>query len=98
MRRVYSVILFIVLASIDNTVLALLPILAPAIRSDLQVTNQAMGLLIGLNLLVVAATSLLWGYRSDQGDRRRLLIAGTLAWTVPVGVVTVASSFGLVLR
>ncbi len=96
MRRVYSIILFIVIASIDNTVLALLPILAPAIRSDLQVSNQAIGLLIGLNLLIVAATSLVWGYRSDQGDRRRLLMAGTLAWTAPVALVPFASSFGLV--
>ena len=65
MRRAYTVILFVVMASIDNTVLALLPAMTPRIRDELGVSNQALGLIIGLNLAVVAVTGLFWGYRSD---------------------------------
>lgn len=93
MRRVYTVVLFVVMASIDNTVLALLPTLAPRIRNDLGVSNQALGLVIGANLVVVALTGLVWGYRSDQVDRRRLLIVGTLAWVAPVGLIPWSVSY-----
>lgn len=97
MRRSYTVILFVVMASIDNTVLQLLPVLTPRIREALGVDNRALGLVIGLNLLVVAVTALFWGYRSDQTERKRLLIAGTLAWAVPVFGVTLVDSWGAFL-
>lgn len=92
-RRKFTVALFIVVASIDNTVLALIPALGPSIKAEFGVSNRALGLLIGLNLLVVAVTAVGWGYRSDQSDRRRLLIAGTLAWTLPVALVPWSTSF-----
>lgn len=97
MRRAYTIILFVVMASIDNTVLQLLPVLTPSIRAALGVDNQALGLVIGLNLLVVAVTALLWGYRSDQTERKRLLIVGTLAWAIPVFGVTLVESWGAFL-
>lgn len=96
-RRAYTLIVYIVLASIDNTVLALLPTLTPRIRDSLGVSNQAIGLVISLNLVVVALTALVWGYRSDQSDRRRLLISGTLAWALPIALVPLVNSFGLFL-
>jgi hypothetical protein len=43
MRRFYTVMLFIVMASLDNTVLALLPVIAPRVRNALDVSNQAIG-------------------------------------------------------
>src|SRR5687768_17283612 len=97
MRRVYTIILFVVMASIDNTVLALLPTLLPRIGDDLGVSNQALGLVVGLNLMIVAVTGLFWGYRSDQRERKGLLIVGTLAWAIPVGLIPFTSSYGLFL-
>lgn len=97
MRRIYTVALFVVMASIDNTVLALLPTTTPRIREELGVSNQALGIVIALNLAIVALTGLFWGYRSDQGDRRRLLILGTLAWVLPVGLVPLTGSYGMFL-
>jgi MFS family permease len=93
MRRIYTIIVFVVIASIDNTVLALLPALTPTVRTDLQLSNQAIGLVGGLNLVIVALTALFWGYRSDVSDRRRLLIAGTLAWAVPLLLIQRTASF-----
>ena len=92
MRRIYTVVLFVVMASIDNTVLALLPTMTPRIRDELGVSNQMLGLIIGVNLVVVAVTALFWGYRSDQTDRRRLLIVGTLAWVAPIVLVPFSTS------
>src|ERR687886_520909 len=81
------------LASIDNTVLTLLPELAPQIRHDFGVSNHRLGLLMGLLLAVVALTRLAWGYRSDQADRRRLLIIGTLTWAVPIAAVPFSRTY-----
>lgn len=97
MRRLYTIVLFVVMASIDNTVLALLPTLAPRVAADLGVANRALGLVIGLNLAVVAVTGLFWGYRGDQTDRRRLLIAGTLAWVAPVALIPLSRSYVVLL-
>lgn len=100
-RRIYTVGLFIVMASIDNTVLGLLPALAPRIRAELNVSDAWVGALIGVNLVVLALTALVWGYRSDRGDRRWLLIVGTLLWAIPVALVQRSTSatmlFGLVV-
>ncbi len=93
MRRIYTMVLFVVIASIDNTVLAVLPAIAPRARQDFGIGDRSVGLLISSNLLIVALTALFWGYRSDQSDRRRLLIMGTMAWVVPIGLVPYTTSF-----
>jgi MFS transporter, Spinster family, sphingosine-1-phosphate transporter len=93
MRRIYTVVLFVVMASIDNTVLALLPAVAPSIREEFAVADRMVALIVGINLLVVALAGLMWGYRSDQADRRRLLLIGTLAWALPVGLVPWIDSY-----
>lgn len=95
MRRVYTVCLFIVMASIDNTVLGLLPVLVPRIRAEFNVSDAWLGYAIGSNLVVVALTALFWGYRSDRSDRRWLLICGTLVWAAPVALIPLSTSFAL---
>jgi MFS family permease len=98
---VYTLVVYVVIASIDNTVLALIPTLAPQISGDLGLSNRTLGSIIALKLVVVAITALLWGYRSDQTDRRQLLIVGTLAWALPVALIPSTTSplvfVGLVL-
>src|SRR5919199_5266002 len=81
------------MASIDNTVLTLLPELAPRISHEFGVPNHLLGLLMGLILAVVAVTGLAWGYRGDQTDRRRLLIVGTLAWAIPITAVPFSRAY-----
>lgn len=97
MRRIYTIVLFIVMASIDNTTLALLPALTPRIREALGSTNQSIGLIGSLNLIVLAVTALFWGYRSDRSERKRLLIIGTLAWALPIGLITLIDSYPVFL-
>jgi MFS transporter, Spinster family, sphingosine-1-phosphate transporter len=97
MRRIFSTVLFVVIASIDNVVLALLPAISPRIRAAFETSDQAVSLLISLNLVIVAITALFWGYRSDRGDRRWLLITGTLLWALPVALVPLTTSFGMLV-
>lgn len=75
-------LLFVVMASIDNTVLALLPVLTARVGAELNMGSEELGLAIGLNRVVLAITAVFWGYRGDRGDRQRLMILGTLTWVV----------------
>jgi MFS family permease len=92
-RRIYTVLLFVVMASIDNTVLVLLPSMSLRIGSEFGVSSQELGWAIGLNRVLLAITAVFWGYRGDQSDRRRLMIVGTLTWVVPIALVLLSSSF-----
>ena len=56
-QRLYTVSLFIIMASIDNTVLGLLPALVPRIRNEFNVPDAWLGYTIGVNLMVVAITA-----------------------------------------
>lgn len=88
-----SIALFVLLASIDNTILTMLPSALPLIGGDLGVSEAALGLAIGAKLLVMALTAVGWGYLSDRIDRRTVLMIGTLAWTLPIGFVTRVTSY-----
>ena len=92
-QRSFSVAVFVLLASIDNTILTMLPSALPLIGDDLAVSEAALGLAIGAQLLVMALTAVGWGYLSDRIDRRTVLTLGTLAWAIPIGLLTRATSY-----
>ncbi|MBV9787418.1 MAG: MFS transporter, partial [Chloroflexi bacterium] len=87
-QRSFSVAVFVLLASIDNTILTMIPSALPLIGDDLAVSEAALGLAIGAQLLVMALTAVGWGYLSDRLDRRTVLTLGTLAWAIPIGLLT----------
>lgn len=93
LQRSLSIAVFVLVASIDNTILTMIPSALPLIGGDLRVSEAALGAALGLNLLVTALTVVVWGYLSDRGDRRAVLVIGTLAWAVPIGLLTRATSY-----
>jgi MFS family permease len=92
-QRSFSITVFVLLASIDNTILTMLPSALPLLGSDLAVSEAALGLAIGAQLLVMALTAVGWGYLSDRIDRRTVLMIGTLAWALPIGLLTRATNY-----
>lgn len=93
LQRSLSIAVFVLVASIDNTILTMIPSALPLIGRDLGVSEAALGVAIGLNLLVTALTVVVWGYLSDRSDRRAVLMIGTLAWALPIGLLTRATSY-----
>jgi MFS family permease len=85
-RRVYSVAVFVVLASLDNVAIGLVPPLYSPIAGDLGVAEGMVAAVTAASYLVTAVAAVGWAYVGDRTDRRPLLIVGTLLWAVGTGL------------
>jgi MFS family permease len=76
----YTIVVFVVLASLDNAALVMLPAMVLPVGSALNASQAAIGALSAATILVVAVTAVLWGYAGDSRDRKPLLFWGTIIW------------------
>jgi MFS family permease len=81
-RRLYTVVVFIVLASLDNVAIGLVPPLFSPIAQSLNVGEGAISFATGATYLVSAVAAVAWAYFGDRTDRKPLLMLGTLIWAV----------------
>jgi MFS family permease len=77
---VYTIVVFIVLASLDNAALAMIPSMVLPLGDAFGITAGAIGMLTGLTILVAAVTAVGWGYAGDSRARKPLLFWGTIIW------------------
>ncbi len=90
---IYTIVVFVILASLDNAAIALIPSMVPQLRETFGVSTVAIGVLTGAQVLVTAVTAVFWGYLADSRDRKRLLLAGTVIWAAAVGLSGVTTSY-----
>ena len=90
---VYTIVVFVVLASLDNAAIALIPSMVPQLRESYGVGTAAIGILTATQVLVTAVTAVGWGYLADQTDRKKLLLWGTLIWSVAMVMSAFTDSF-----
>ena len=76
----YTIVVFIVLASLDNAAIFLIPGMFKPLESGLGTSEAALGVVTGTQILVAAVTAVFWGYAGDAGSRKPLLFWGTLLW------------------
>ena len=81
-HRIYSVVVFIVLASLDNVAVGLVPPLYGSIADSYDVGQGLIGTVTAVSFLVSAVASVAWAYSGDRGNRKPLLMIGTLLWAV----------------
>ncbi|MGI8822975.1 MAG: MFS transporter [Acidimicrobiia bacterium] len=91
---VFTLVVFIVLASLDNAAAALIPAMVIPVRETLATSSAAIGLLTGTVILLSAVTAAVWAYFGDRGSRKRLLLAGTAIWATGAGLSATAETFG----
>lgn len=92
-RRRYTVVVFIVLAALDNVALALPPPLLSPISRDLMVGESAVAAAVAVSFLLTAVSAVGWAYLGDRSDRKRVLLAGTLVWSAGVGAAGYADTY-----
>jgi MFS family permease len=92
-RRLYSVTVFIVLASLDNVTISLVPPLYGKIGDDLDVRVPAVGLVTAVSFLVTAVAAVGWAYTGDRGNRKPLLMIGTLVWAAGAAATAYAPGY-----
>ncbi|HEY8456972.1 MAG TPA: MFS transporter [Actinopolymorphaceae bacterium] len=93
LHRGYSVVVFIILASVDNVAAVLVPPLYSPIARDLGVREGAVGLVTAASFLVAAVAAVAWAYTGDRTQRKPVLIAGTLVWVIGLALTAKAGSY-----
>jgi MFS family permease len=92
-RKLFSFIVFIVLASLDNAAAGVLPPLYAIIARDLHADESSLGWVTAVYILVFALAAAFWGYRGDKGGRKNLLLYGTIIWGAGMILTGTARSF-----
>jgi MFS transporter, Spinster family, sphingosine-1-phosphate transporter len=81
-HRVYSVVVFVVLAALDNVAITLVPPLYRPIADEFGVARGAVSATTAVTFIVTAVAAVGWGYYGDRTNRKPLLALGTLLWMV----------------
>nr|WP_185648768.1 MFS transporter [Clostridium sp. DJ247] len=92
-RIIYTIIVFIALAAFDNIIIGLFPPLFSSIAKELNVPVSALGLVSAANILVTALSSIYWGYLAGKFNRKRLIIIGTIFWSLSVFLTSHSSTY-----
>ncbi|MEX2719143.1 MAG: MFS transporter [Candidatus Sigynarchaeota archaeon] len=80
--RLFTITVFIILASIDNCVLDMASSVYWAMEDVFGLDRpDFLGFVNSLLIWIVAGLSVLWGFWGDKGNRKRLLLVGTLIWS-----------------
>jgi len=93
-HRVWTIVIFVILASLDNAAIAIVPAMILPTAEALDTSSRALGFMTGTVILVTAITSVFWGYWGDRSDRKRLLFFGTLIWALGSWLSAAAASYG----
>jgi MFS family permease len=96
-HRGYSVVVFVVLASLDNVAIGLAPPLYGSISTEFGVGETAVALVTTVTFLLSAVAAVGWAYAGDRRDRKPVLIAGTLLWAAGTGGTAFAGGYGMFL-
>ena len=89
---IYTITVFVLLASLDNAAIALYPALTKVMAADLDSSERSVGLITALVILVAALTAVGWGYYGDRSHRKPLLFGATLIWSIGLLMVTKSQS------
>ncbi len=79
-HRGYSVVVFVILASLDNVAIGLVPPLYGSIGAAFDVDEAAVAVVTTVTFLLSAVAAIGWAYAGDRRDRKPVLMTGTLLW------------------
>ena len=93
LNAVFTIFVFVALASLDNAVIGLFPPLFSLIAKDLGINISSLGVVSAVNYFVTSFSSIFWGYLADRGGRKKLIIIGTLIWSASVFLTAYSRSY-----
>lgn len=89
----YTVVVFVVLASLDNAAIGAIPAMVKPLTAAFDVGETAITVLTGAQILLTAIVGVAWGYAGDSRSRKALLLWGTIIWAGALLASTMAASF-----
>jgi MFS family permease len=94
-HRLYTVVVFIVLSSLEYVAIGLAPPLFSPISQSFGVAFGSVTFAIGGTYLVSAVAAVGWAYTGDRSNRKPLLMIGTLIWAAGAYVTAIAPTFSV---
>lgn len=91
----YTIIVFVVLASLDNAAIFTIPSMVLPVSDALDTSSRAIGFMTGATILVTAIAAVGWGYAGDATNRKPLLFWGTIIWSGATMLSAASTSFGM---
>ena len=85
--------IFVILASLDNAAAGVLPPLYAIISRELEASEASLGIVTAVYVLIIAISSMIWGYQGDRGKRKPLLLVGTAVWIVAMVLTGLSNDF-----
>ena len=89
----YTIFVFVALAAFDNIIIGLFPPLFSSIAKDINVPISSLGIVSAANILVTALSAIYWGYLAGKFNRKRLIIIGTIFWSISVFLTAHCNSY-----
>ncbi len=93
-RKLWTIGVFVVLASLDNAAIMMIPSMVLPIADDLGVSEAALGGLTAAVILLTAFTAAVWGFFGDRTGRKNLLFWGTIIWVGGVFAAANSQTYG----
>jgi MFS family permease len=90
---VFTLVVFVVLASLDNAAIVLIPNMVLPVSEELGVSEGAVGAVTAAVILIAAVTAVGWGFWGDRSNRKRLLLYGTAVWACGAALSATATSY-----
>ncbi|NVM53369.1 MAG: MFS transporter [Candidatus Helarchaeota archaeon] len=95
-RELYTIIVFIIIAALDNAALALIPVIIKSLAEGLGIPETLEGVVafsVAGVTLITAVTSFFWGYYGDKYNRKKLLLYGTIIWATFILLSSFSQTF-----
>lgn len=92
---IFTVVVFVVLASLDNAAIGAIPAMVKPLSSAFEVSEAAITILTGAQILLTAVVGVAWGYAGDSRSRKRLLLWGTVIWAGALVASSTTTSFAV---
>ncbi|MHA1129391.1 MAG: MFS transporter [Candidatus Helarchaeota archaeon] len=95
-RELYTIIVFIIIASLDNAALALIPAILDSVAVGVHVPKTQAGIIsfaVSVVTFMTALMSFLWGYSGDKYSRKKLLLYGTIIWVIFIFLTGFSQNF-----
>ena len=96
-HRTYSVVVFIILASLDNVAIGIVPPLYGSIAQTFGVGEGVVALATTFMFLISAVASVGFAYIGDRTNRKPVLVAGTVIWVAGTACSGLSGNYPLFL-
>lgn len=92
-KTTYTIFVFLALAAFDYIILGLFPPLFSSIAKDMNIHISMLGIVLAVNIFVTSISAIIWGFLAGKYNRKRLIIIGTVFWSVSVFLTSKSQNY-----